>query len=152
MGIVQSKRKTKITTEIKAKKQNKASPESKIDMILTTPLIPVAARAQAEDILPFSHPTLPPMARGRFSFSLSSQRHRILIQCCPTPHTGSITPMIESPITILNPTLRIIRIDLPELDLGQDNPRQAIKDLFHPITGQSTNLNRNGYVRHRSPL
>lgn len=66
----------------------------------------------------------------------------------PTPHTRRITHRHppRPRITILNPTLRIIRIDLTELDLGKYNPRKTGKQLIDILARECGHFNGDGDV------
>jgi hypothetical protein len=58
---------------------------------------------------------------------------------------------IQPAITVLNPALRIIRINFAQLNLSQDNARQSLKHLFHALTRERRNLHCNGDIRLRGP-
>lgn len=49
---------------------------------------------------------------------------------------------IETTIAVLYAALRIIGIDLTELNLGKNDARQSVKDLFDTLPSEGRNLNR----------
>lgn len=54
---------------------------------------------------------------------------------------------IETAIAVLDAALRVVRVDLSELDFSQDDAGQPLEDLFHPFTGECRNFDGHWDIR-----
>lgn len=76
--------------------------------------------------------------------SFSSSPHASSIAVAREPAAldtrSSVIVSVVVGVSILNPTHRIIRINLPQLDLRQDRTRQFIKNFLHALPTQRRNL------------
>lgn len=83
-------------------------------------------------------------------------RQRV-VDCERAPDTAAIAgtprpPRPHTTVAVLDPALRIVRVDLPQLDLGQDNARQPREQLLDVLAGQGGDLHRDGDVRLGRPV
>lgn len=64
----------------------------------------------------------------------------------PTVTGSPRTAHPHSAITVLDSALRIVRVDLSQLDLGQDDARQPREELFDVLAGERGDFDRNGDI------
>lgn len=94
-----------------------------------------------------------------FSIPISATSHasrsplRILPRARPIAQRRIVAPVYphQPRIPVLNPTMRVVRVDFAQLYLREDHLRQPLKHLVDVVAAQRRGFDRERYVVFRRP-
>lgn len=122
--------------------------------LLTTPTS-TSPITQRENLLPLPHTPNPPLA-ATLPSAPSPEPPRPHLVCRERtldarPIASVTVPHHPTGIPVLNPAHRIVRVNLAQLDLGQDHARQPRKHLIDTLPAERADLHRDRHMDTRRP-